>query len=52
MGPVLGTRPVEVAARGAVRAELAPPHSAEPREWTGWFDSLYREADGDPSRIP
>jgi hypothetical protein len=50
MGALLQTvSPIEVQTREA-RPEC--PRSAEPREWSAWFDRVYRDAGGDPSMVP
>jgi SAM-dependent methyltransferase len=42
-------RPVEVEARDG-RPES--PRTAEAREWSGWFERIYREASGDAGKVP
>jgi SAM-dependent methyltransferase len=49
MASLVRSRPIEVA---TAPPRPAPPASAEPAAWSRYFETLYRDADHDTSRVP
>lgn len=48
MAAVTGTRGIEVHSGVPVR----PPESGDTASWSAYFEGLYKEAEGDPGRVP